>query len=399
MSIRWTITPAALGVAATVGFVGVTGVAGINRVDPVSVQPTATAVDADWGMGWGVSPSDVGTGGWAVPDFGTDTDATTTAAQALSSSAASAVAEVTPAVVNIDTVLDYGTAEAAGTGIVIGSDGLVLTNHHVVEGATTITGTVVGTGRTYTATVLGYDPDTDVALIDLAGVSGLPVATLGDSDDLAVGDLVVGVGNAGGVGGDPTSVEGQVTALGQTITATDQNGGNAETLDNLIGTDADIQAGQSGGPLVDAEGDVVGVDVAASSGYTGSTTSGYAIPIEDAKAVAEQILAGQESGTVQIGATPFLGVSLADTSVADPGMDWGFPGGYGSGSRVPRRPGRHLRRRDRAGHVRRRRSRHRRGRRGQRGRPGGSGRRGHHHLPERHGGHLRRPAQLGDRRV
>ena len=137
MSIRWTITPAALGVAAAVGFVGVTGVAGINRVDPVSVPPTATAVDADWGMGWGVPPSDGGTSGWAVPGFGSDSDATTTAAPALSGSATSAVAEITPSVVNIDTVLDYGTAEAAGTGIVIGSDGLVLTNHHVVEGATT----------------------------------------------------------------------------------------------------------------------------------------------------------------------------------------------------------------------------------------------------------------------
>ena len=151
----------------------------------------------------------------------------------------------------------------------IGSDGLVLTNHHVVEGATEITGTVVG-------------------------------------------------------------AEGQVTALGQTITATDQNGGNAETLNDLIGTNAGIQAGQSGGPLVDASGDVVGVDVAAASGYTWSGTGGYAIPIDDAKAVVERILSGQETGSVQIGATPFLGVELAADPTASFGAypGWGFSGGY-----------------------------------------------------------------------
>lgn len=240
--------------------------------------------------------------------------------------------------VNIDTVIGYGAGQAAGTGFVLGADGLVLTNHHVVEGATTITGTVVGTGTTYTATVVGYDPATDIAVLDLTDASDLPVATLADADSLDVGDLVVGVGNAGGDGGEPTAVEGVVTELGSTITATDENGGNAETLKGLIGTNADIQSGQSGGPLVDASGDVVGVDVAASSVSLGASTSGYAIPIDDAMAVARTIIAGTESATIRVGATAFLGVQLADSATsgfgAGPGDSGSWydsaPGGTGS---------------------------------------------------------------------
>lgn len=244
--------------------------------------------------------------------------------QSLSSSAARAAEAVTPSVVNIDTVVGYGVGEAAGTGIVLSSDGLVLTNHHVVEGATSITGTVVGTGTTYTATVLGYDPATDIAVLELTGASGLPVATVGDSSTLDLGEMVVGVGNAGGQGGDPTAVEGVVTALEQTITATDSYGANAETLTGLIATDADVQAGQSGGPLVDGSGTVVGVDVAASVSYGGSSTDGYAIPIEDALGVAEQIVAGQSSSTVHIGGTPFLGVHLGMTFMPGFGGQPGF---------------------------------------------------------------------------
>lgn len=328
MGTRWALAPAALAVAAAVGFVGVTGAVQTAAGTPGGSGPSA-ATNADW-PGWVWRPGAGAGAGSPGYDSGS-----ASAAATLSSTAAAAVEEITPSVVNIDTELDYGSGQAAGTGIVLRADGIVLTNHHVVEGATSITGTVVGTGRTYTATVLGYDPATDVALIDLAGAADLPVATLGSSDDVRIGDVVVGVGNAGGVGGDPTSVEGRVTALGQTITATDATGGNAETLDNLIGTSAAIQAGQSGGPLVDAQGDVVGVDVAASSGYTGSQTSGFAIPIDDAEAVATAILGGQETGTLHIGATPFLGVQLAGQSaLTDLAPAWGLPGqGYGRGYR------------------------------------------------------------------
>jgi S1-C subfamily serine protease len=291
----------------------------------------------DWGRGgsWGQLPGYGGSGGQGLPQWspgsvdGSAAGSGASVEEALSATAATAVAAITPSVVNIDTVVDYGVGQAAGTGIVLSADGLVLTNHHVVEGATSITGTVVGTGGTYTATVVGFDPTTDVAVVDLTGASGLPVATLGDPDSLELGELVVGVGNAGGDGGQPTSVEGVVTALDQTITATDAMGGNAETLSNLIATDANIQSGQSGGPLVDASGSVVGVDVAASSGasYGVSDTNGFAIPIDDAVAVARRIVAGQGSSSVHIGGTPFLGVQLGS------GSQYGY-GSTGSGVTV-----------------------------------------------------------------
>ena len=333
MNGNWARRTIALGAAAVLGIVGVTGVAGVSDAGAASAAPPAVATD--WGFGPGV-PAGYGDGtgtdpGWVWPGYGSGGSSSDIAASAgsLSTAAASAVEAISDSVVNIDTLLDYGTAEAAGTGIVLSSTGLVLTNHHVVEGATKITGSVVGTGQSYTATVLGYDPNTDVAVIQLSGASNLPVAAIDDDDNLSVGDLVVGLGNAGGAGGEPTSAEGQVTELGSTITATDQNGQNAETLHDLIGTNADIQSGQSGGPMVDSEGEVIGVNVAASSGGSGSGTSGYAIPIDDATQVAAQIIAGQESGSVQVGGTPFLGVELATTSTTDQSLG-SWSRGYGT---------------------------------------------------------------------
>lgn len=335
---KWGYAPAAaLGLAAAMGITGITGAgAGVSGSTDGSAAASTGATD---GQGWEYP------GGGQAPDaqppawVGGEGGDSAASPQTLSATAQAAAQDVTASVVNIDTVLGYGAGEAAGTGIVIGAEGLVLTNHHVVEGATTITGTVVGTGTTYTATVVGYDSATDVAVLGLTDAGDLPVATLADADSLDVGDLVVGVGNAGGAGGRPTAVEGVVTELGSTITATDENGGNAETLDGLIGTNADIQSGQSGGPLVDASGDVVGVDVAASSLSRGSGTSGYAIPIDDAMAVAGTIIAGTESGTLRVGATAFLGVQLADSATsglrAGPGGsgDWydSAPSGTGSG--------------------------------------------------------------------
>lgn len=259
------------------------------------------------GQGSDGSQLDPGLSGPGEEGFAPGTGTGSTASQSLSATGEAAAEAVTPAVVNIDTEIGYGVGEAAGTGIVLSADGLVLTNHHVVDGSTSISGTVVGTGRTYEATVLGYDDVTDIAVIRLTGASNLPVASLGDGVD--VGELVVGVGNAGGVGGQPTSVEGRVTAEGATITVSDMAGGS-ETLRNLIEVTADIQSGQSGGPLVDAQGDVVGVDVAASMSHGSSDITGYAIPIEDAMSVADSIVAGRATDTTHVGASAFLGVEL-----------------------------------------------------------------------------------------
>lgn len=224
---------------------------------------------------------------------------------------------------NINTVLGFEGAEAAGTGIVLSADGKVLTNNHVIDGATEIQVTVVATGKTYKASVVGTAPSDDVALLRLDGASGLAVAPLGDSSKVKVGDAVVGIGNAGGTG-RPTSSQGQVTALGQTITATDQSGGNAETLHNLIEVSAQLQPGQSGGPLYDAAGTVVGIDSAGSSaggfgrsrfggGYAGGG-SGYAIPINDALALVKAIESGQASERITIGTPAMLGVSAGDAA-------------------------------------------------------------------------------------
>src|SRR4051812_24270464 len=210
-------------------------------------------------------------------------------------------------VVDIDTVLGYRNGEAAGTGMVLTSDGEVLTNNHVVEGATTITVLVVSTGASYTATVVGTDPGDDVAVLQLSDASGLQVADFSRAS-ATIGEAVTAVGNAGGTGGTPSAVSGSVTALDQSITATDETGGNAEQLTGLIETDADVQAGDSGGPLYDtSSGEIVGMDTAAS---TGGNVVGYAIPISSALSVAQQIVGGEDSATIHQGYPAFLGVSV-----------------------------------------------------------------------------------------
>lgn len=225
-------------------------------------------------------------------------------------------AKVSPALVNINTSLGYQDASAAGTGIVLSSDGTVLTNNHVIRGATRISATDVGNGRTYDATVVGYDRSHDVAVIKLTGASGLETASIGNSSTAAVGQSVVGIGNAGGRGGSPTLSAGTITALDRSITARDSSTGDAEDLTGLIATDADIQPGQSGGPLVSMDGKVLGVDTAASASYSFSQGSshGYAIPINTAMGIVRQITSGHASATVHIGQTGFLGVQVQDSS-------------------------------------------------------------------------------------
>ena len=231
-------------------------------------------------------------------------------------SLSSAVSKISPALVDINTAVGYSGAQAAGTGIVLTSDGYILTNHHVVAGSTRLSVTDIGNGQTYQGSVVGYDSTDDIAVVKLANASGLTTATLSDSSAVRVGDAVVGVGNAGGVGGTPSAAQGSVIALDQSITANDAGSGVSEQLHGLIAVNANIQPGDSGGALVNTEGNVIGVDTAGSSaGSTGTrqvaTTEGFAIPINTANAIAQEIIAGKSSDTVHIGATAFLGVELA----------------------------------------------------------------------------------------
>ena len=268
--------------------------------------------------------------GWAAKGGPTNTTGSTASATL---TLAQLEAKVNPAVVDVVSTLDYGSGEAAGTGIVLTSSGEVLTNNHVVEGATGIKVTDVGNGKTYTASVVGYSARADVAVLQLHGATGLTTATLGTSSPVALGESVVAFGNAGGLGGDPSTAAGTITALGQSITALDQAMGTSEQLSGLIETDANIQAGDSGGPLVNTSGEVVGMDTAASSSFqfeygASQGTQGYAIPIDKALSIAKQIQAGRGSSTVHIGASAFLGVQLT------PGYSYGFPGSATTGATV-----------------------------------------------------------------
>jgi S1-C subfamily serine protease len=216
-------------------------------------------------------------------------------------------------IVDIFTTLGYQNGSAAGTGMVISPSGEVLTNNHVIRGATTFRVVVVTTGRSYKATVVGYDVDDDVAVLQLAGASNLKTIPLGNSSKLKVGQAVVARGNAGGKGGTPSVASGTITRLHQQIIAQDGEGGS-ETLTNLIETNAPIQPGDSGGPLLNAKGRVVGIVTAGSVTFRFQTTGGlgYAITINRALTIARQIEAGKSSATVHIGPTAFLGVGVGD---------------------------------------------------------------------------------------
>ncbi len=246
----------------------------------------------------------------------------------------SLAARVDPALVDLNVVLGDQSAEGAATGIVLSSSGLVLTNNHVVEGATQIKATDLGNGRIYSASVVGYDASQDVALIKLQGASGLIAARLGDSADVAVGQAVAGIDNAGGLGGAPTIARGTVVALGQQITASDALDGTSEQLSGLIQIDADIRPGDSGGPLVDGAGRVIALDTAASSGFSfGSTTqqhAGFAIPIDTAVSLVHKIENGQASAAVHIGPTAFLGVQFDGTNQGS----FGAGGWFSSGATI-----------------------------------------------------------------
>jgi S1-C subfamily serine protease len=256
---------------------------------------------------------------------------------------------VSGAIVDIVSTEKYEGATAAGTGLVMTSDGEILTNNHVVDGATSIKVTVTSTGKSYTANVVGTDATDDIAVLQLVDASGLKTMPIGDSDSVKVGDKVTAQGNAGGVGGTPSKVTGSVTALDQSITASDEGSSDSEQLSGLIETDAAIVAGDSGGPL-SIGGQVIGIDTAASASNGGqtqfggqgfgssssssSTSEGYAIPIKTALTIAHKIVTGQASSTIHIGLHGFLGVELAteNTGTGSSGSFGGqSQGGFGGG--------------------------------------------------------------------
>ena len=219
-------------------------------------------------------------------------------------------AEPTRGVVVIETSLGYQQTAAAGTGVVLTQSGKVLTNNHVIRGATSIRVLVPTNGRRYTARVLGYSVNGDIALLQLQQASGLPTATLGTSAGLRRGRAVIAVGNAGGTRRLVTT-RGSITALRQSITVHDDQG-EAHTLTGLVQVDAELQPGDSGGPLLDQTGRVIGIDTAASVGFafSSSNSEGYAIPIDRALAIAHQIDSGHGTPEIHVGPTAFLGVAV-----------------------------------------------------------------------------------------
>ncbi len=253
------------------------------------------------------------------------------------SDVSSIAAKVNPALADINVTFGFQNAQGAGTGIVLTSNGEILTNNHVIDGATSISVTDVGNGQTYTAKVVGYDSTHDLAVLQLKNASGLKTAKLGDSSKLSVGQSVVAIGNAGGTGGTPTSAGGSITALNQSITASDSLDGNSEQLSGLIQVNADVQSGDSGGSLVDSSGKVIGVDTAASDQFSfqGSGGQGYAIPINQAMSIAKKIENNQGTTTIHVGETAFLGVTTSSSS-DNSGQNGGFGGGNGGfGNQLP----------------------------------------------------------------
>ncbi len=224
------------------------------------------------------------------------------------------VPEATPAtdeqsdgLVLITVDLAWGSGEATGTGMVIDSDGIVLTNHHVVQGSTEVEVTIPSTQQTYTADVVGYDDITDVAVLRLEGASGLETITA-STGTVSVGDSITAVGNSGG-NGQLMAAAGEVTGLDVDIKVSNEDG-TLSPLEDLIEVVADVEPGVSGGALLNGSGQVVGMNVAGSDEAFG--TAGYAIPMSDVMEVTQSVLSGNPTDTVTLGRTAGLGVMISD---------------------------------------------------------------------------------------
>jgi S1-C subfamily serine protease len=218
---------------------------------------------------------------------------------------------VAPQVVNINTSFGFNNAVGAGTGIIIDPGGVVLTNNHVISGATQISAFSNANGQTYAVDVIGYDRSQDVAVLQLRGAGGLPAAAIGGG--ASVGEPIVALGNTGGQGGAPSVLPGRVVALNQSVHASDSLTGAEESLGGLIQVDAPIKPGDSGGPVVNGAGQVIGMTTAATDNFKMSGGAGFAIPIGHAMGVAGAIRGGG-GGTAHVGPTAFLGLGVVDNN-------------------------------------------------------------------------------------
>jgi putative serine protease PepD len=257
----------------------------------------------------GSSPAATASSGTALEGSGSQADT-----PAADGSVEAVAAAVLPNVVSIEVTTAQGGAE--GTGIVLSSDGLILTNNHVVADAASGAGSISVTlndGSTADASIVGRDPVTDLAVIKAQGVSGLTKATLGNSADLDPGEQVVAIGSPLGLQGTVTS--GIVSALNRPVRTGDDTGTEtASTVIDAIQTDAAINPGNSGGPLVNLRGEVVGVNSAIASlgasagGQSGSIGLGFSIPIDQARTIAKELIDTGSATHAQ------LGVSVRDAS-------------------------------------------------------------------------------------
>ena len=230
---------------------------------------------------------------------------------------------VKPGLVDIASTLRYNNETAEGTGMILSARGLVLTNNHVIDGATSVTASLVADpGKKYQARVVGYDSTDDVALLQLEGAAGLTPVSFGNSSQVRLGTTVLALGNAEGRGG-ATPAAGIINALNRSIQASDEGSNTTEDLNHMLQTDALIQQGDSGGALANDTGQVIGMITAANTspsnqfGASGGTL-GFAIPINSALSLARQIAGGKASSTVYIGLPGFLGVEVAQSNSASP---------------------------------------------------------------------------------
>ena len=265
--------------------------------------------------GW--SWSDSGQDGFAVPSLPDGGYGGGAPSQGSSGDTTSSASDAQLAgLVRIVSTMKYDGGKAVGTGMVLTSDGEVVTNHHVVAGATSVQVKVMSTGTTYTAQVVGTDTRDDVAVLRLVGASGLDTVTA-DTDGIAVGDAVTAVGDANGAS-TFSAATGTVLAKGQTITTQSEGAASGERLTGLLQVSSDVASGDSGGATYDADGKVVGMTTAASSGS--ADVVGYAVPIAKVLKVAGDLEGGVTSSRYDYGYPAFLGIGLGQTGTTVQGV-------------------------------------------------------------------------------